>query len=603
MLMKRSRDSLANRAGMYIYQLEGYRAFIPKPLPPDPPIEMDAEMMAVLSEANLSLGRLDGAAQILPNPDLFVAMYVRKEAVLSSQVEGTQSSLIDLLEFEAKKSPRGLPKDVGETVNYVRAMNYGLERLKELPLSLRLIREIHAELLVGVRGSERMPGEFRNSQNWIGAHGGYLADAFYVPPPVHEMKQALDNLEKFLYNQRSMAPLIKCGVVHSQFETIHPFLDGNGRIGRLLITFLLCQQGILHRPLLYLSYYFKKNREQYYDRLQAVRDNGDWEGWLKFFLQGMVEVSVQATTTAKRITDLQEEHKVLVQAKLRSMSYLRLLEHLYLRPITSVTEIQAYLEITYNGANRLVNELVKLGLLTEMTKAQRYRLFCYESYLKLLREGTEFEANRGQANGGKAIRERPADLMTLSGSTTFSTRTDLAQMDQRLELFEQYRDRIEFSEKAKLALDYFARGEYVEAIECYDRAIELEPGDAGAHNNKGVALVRLGQYEEAIKCFDRAIELKSSYSLAYYNKGVALRNLGRHQETIGVLNKAIELEPNYANAYYNRARSYAQLGKRDEAMVDLRRAIELNQAIRGPARTGEGFAMMRDDAEFKKLVG
>ena len=237
------------RAGRYIKQLEGYSAFIPAPLPPEPPVRMDHELMRLLSDADRALGRLDGVSSILPNPNMFVAMYVRHEAVLSSQIEGTQSSLDDVLEFEV--DARGEhPKDIEEVVNYVRAMNHGLRRLEELPLCLRLLREIHEELLKGVRGAERSPGEFRRSQNWIGPAGCDLNTATFVPPPVHEMKQALDNFEKFLHDTESNPRLIHCGLAHAQFETIHPFLDGNGRVGRLLITLLLCQQNILQKPLL-----------------------------------------------------------------------------------------------------------------------------------------------------------------------------------------------------------------------------------------------------------------------------------------------------------------------------------------------------------------
>ncbi len=241
------------RDGQYVRQPNDYRAFIPPPLPPAPAIQFDAELSLLLSKADRCLGRLDGVTSVLPNPNLFVAMYVKHEAVLSSQIEGTQSTLEDVLQFEIDAHGQDIPKDVEEVVNYVQAMNYGIERLKELPLSLRLIREIHAELLNGVRGENRSPGEFRTSQNWIGAAGGSLANAVFVPPPPFEMKQALDNLEKFLHDD-SFPVLIQCALAHAQFETIHPFLDGNGRVGRLLITFLLCERGILQKPLLYLSY-------------------------------------------------------------------------------------------------------------------------------------------------------------------------------------------------------------------------------------------------------------------------------------------------------------------------------------------------------------
>ncbi len=271
------------RAGRYIKQPSGYSAFIPADLPPKPPIKMDSKLIRLLSDAHGSLCRLDGVASVLPNVDLFVAMYVKQEAVLSSQIEGTQSTLENVLEFEVDAKGKDVPKDVEEVVNYVQAMNYGLQRLEELPLSLRLIREIHEILLEGVRGEHRTPGEFRRSQNWIGPAGATINKATFVPPPVNEMKQALGNFEKFLHDEDSFHILVQAGLAHAQFETIHPFLDGNGRVGRLLITFLLCEKGVLHQPLLYLSSYFKAHRAEYYDRLSAIRTDGDWEGWLRFF--------------------------------------------------------------------------------------------------------------------------------------------------------------------------------------------------------------------------------------------------------------------------------------------------------------------------------
>ncbi|TAK67226.1 MAG: Fic family protein, partial [Dehalococcoidia bacterium] len=297
----------SHRAGRYVQQPTGYKAFVPAPLPPDPPIDVDSAIVRLLSEANLAVGRLDGAAQTLPDPDLFVAMYVRQEAVLSSQIEGTQSTLDDVLAFELDAAgSRGLPQDVSEVVNYVHAMNYGLNRLASLPLSLRLIREIHGELLHEGRGSERSPGEFRQSQNWIGPANTPLNRALFVPPPVTEMNDALDNFERFLHERGDLPVLIHCGIAHAQFETIHPFLDGNGRVGRLLITFQLCHENVLQRPLLYLSNFLKRNRVEYYDRLMAVRTAGDWEGWLRFFLRGVAETAEEATLTARSIVSLRE---------------------------------------------------------------------------------------------------------------------------------------------------------------------------------------------------------------------------------------------------------------------------------------------------------
>ena len=378
----------ASRAGQCVEQIEGYKAFIPTPLPPVPEIIMDQEMWNLLSQADRALGRLDGATDALPNPDLFVFMYVRKEAVLSSQIEGTQASLIDVLEFESQALEPDNPQEVAEVVNYISAINYGLERLKNLPISLRLIREIHQELMKGVRGAERNPGEFRRSQNWIGAGGCSLAEATYVPPPPHEMLQSLDNLEKFLHSPQPMPTLIKVGLAHAQFETIHPFLDGNGRTGRLLITFLLCEQNILQRPLLYISYYFKKYRAEYYDRLQAVRDSGNWEEWLKFFLRGVYEVAQEATATARKIVNLKEEHRQLVLNAMgrRSGNAIALLESLYFRPIFTVEHAEAITNLSYPNANTLIKDLGDIGLLQEITGQKRNRAFSYAPYLAVFRD-------------------------------------------------------------------------------------------------------------------------------------------------------------------------------------------------------------------------
>jgi Fic family protein len=378
----------AFRTGQYVEQLEGYKAFMPSPLPPAPEIIMDQEMWNLLSQADRALGRLDGATDALPNPDLFVFMYVRKEAVLSSQIEGTQASLIDVLEFESKALEPDNPQEVAEVVNYIGAINYGLERLKDLPVSLRLIREIHQELMQGVRGAERNPGEFRRSQNWIGAGGCSLAKASYVPPPPHEMLQSLDNLEKFLHSPQPMPTLIKVGLAHAQFETIHPFLDGNGRTGRLLITFLLCEQNILQRPLLYISYYFKKYRAEYYDRLQSVRDSGNWEGWLKFFLRGVYEVAQEAAATARKIVNLKEEHRQLVLNAMgrRSGNAIALLESLYFRPIFTVEHAEEITNLSYPNANTLIKNLSDIGLLQEITGQKRNRAFSYEPYLAVFRD-------------------------------------------------------------------------------------------------------------------------------------------------------------------------------------------------------------------------
>jgi Fic family protein len=374
------------RAGRYVRQLTGYRAFIPEPLPPDPAVALDGALQAALSKADRALGRLDGSIQTLPDPDLFVAMYVRKEAVLSSQIEGTQSSLDNLLEAEASISDPSRPRDVGEVINYVRAMNTGLARLATLPVSVRLVREIHAELLKDVRGAERNPGEVRTSQNWIGPSGCTLNEATFVPPPPGEVGDALAQWERFLHAADDQLPaLIRIGLAHAQFETIHPFLDGNGRLGRLLITFLLCEQGILLKPVLYLSYYFKRRRTEYYERLQAVRDTGDWEGWLLFFLQGVAEVSEEATSTVRRIVELRERHRALIAEAFDrgAGKALSVLERLYSWPIVTVNEVMAQTDIPYQPANRLIRKVVSCGILEETTGGVRNRRFRYRDYVSI----------------------------------------------------------------------------------------------------------------------------------------------------------------------------------------------------------------------------
>ena len=372
------------RAGVYIKQSTGYRAFIPARLPPVPPVRMDPEMVRLLAEASLNLGRLDGVGALVPNPDLFVAMYVRQEAVLSSQIEGTQCTLEDVLKYELDPAGVAQPAEIAEVVNYVGAVNHGLARLGDFPLSLRLIREIHARLMDGVRGSERDPGEFRRTQNWIGPPGATLLNARFVPPPVPEMNDALGDLEKFLHDTESLPALLHFGLVHAQFETIHPFLDGNGRVGRLLITFLLCQRGILRRPLLYLSHFFKKNRAEYYDRLMAVRESGHWEQWLKFFLRGVVEVSASATGTAHAILALQSEHRQIVLEKVSNVPLgQRLLDMLLQQPLVTVRLIEAQLDCAYVTANKLAEQFTALGMLRETTGGQRNRQYEYAPYLAL----------------------------------------------------------------------------------------------------------------------------------------------------------------------------------------------------------------------------
>lgn len=382
---------LRHRAGRYIAQPTGYRAFSPAPLPPQPPVRLEGELQGLLSKADRALGRLDGSIQTLPNPDLFVFMYVRKEAVLSSQIEGTQSSLQDLLAAEAHILSPELPRDVDEVVNYVTAMNYGLARLATLPVSVRLIREIHERLLQGVRGARLTPGELRRTQNWIGPGGCGLNEATFVPPPPHEVPEALGALETFLHAESDIPALVQIGLAHAQFETIHPFLDGNGRVGRLLISFLLCQREILVKPVLYLSHYFKRHRAEYYERLQAIRDTGDWEGWLAFFLRGVASVSLEATDTARCILALREDHRARVTQGLgrAAGNGHKVLEHLYQRPIVAVADVEALTATSYTAANNLVSRMVELGVLVEATGYRRNRLFRYQAYIDLFGEGGE----------------------------------------------------------------------------------------------------------------------------------------------------------------------------------------------------------------------
>jgi len=374
-----------SRAGHYVRQPAGYRAFLPARLPP-PDLRLEGGLQAMLSRADRALGRLDGSVETLPNPDLFVFMYVRKEAVLSSQIEGTQSSLQDLLAVEADVAGRGaVPRDVDEVVNYVRAMNHGLGRLTELPVSVRLIRELHRELLRGTRGDRLTPGELRRSQNWLGPSGCMLDEATFVPPPPEAVPAALSDLERYLHAPDDLPALVRIGLAHAQFETIHPFLDGNGRVGRLLVTFLLTEAGILKKPVLYLSHHFKRHRTQYYERLQAVRDEGAWEEWLAFFLQGVAEVGAEATDTARRILILREKHRNAITDHLgrTAGNGHRVLEKLYDRPIVSVADVEQIIGTTYATANSLVGRLEGLGILEEITGYARNRRFRYGPYVRL----------------------------------------------------------------------------------------------------------------------------------------------------------------------------------------------------------------------------
>lgn len=383
------RQSRLGRYETTIFGGEAARAFVPPPLPPVPPIDIPS-LILPLQRAQLALGRLDGMASILPDTGLFLYMYVRKEALLSSQIEGTQSSLSDLLLFETDEAP-GVPMDdVAEVSCYVAALNRGLELLRGgLPLSLRLIREIHDVLLSSGRGAGKQPGEFRSSQNWIGGPRPSLAT--FVPPPPQLVLPCLDDLERFLHADTPGLPtLIKAGLVHVQFETIHPFLDGNGRLGRLLVTFLLCAEGMLREPILYLSLYLKTHRQTYYDLLQRVRDQGDWEAWLRFFLDGVAETAEGATEAARQILALFAEDRARIEGLGRSAgSALRLHDLLKARPLLSVATATARLNLSHPTIGSTIARLVDLGILRETTGRQRGRIFAYGRYIDILSRGTE----------------------------------------------------------------------------------------------------------------------------------------------------------------------------------------------------------------------
>lgn len=381
----------ASRSGRWIVTNtvgETVRAFVPFPLPPDPPVRLQG-LLPQLERANRALGRLDGVASILPDPALFIYMYVRKEALLSSQIEGTQSSLSDLLLFESGDAPGAPLDDVREVSRYVAAMDHGLQRLKDFPLSLRLIREIHAVLLAEGRGSTKQPGEFRRSQNWIG--GTRPGNATFVPPPPHEVPACMGELERFLHADHQGLPvLVKAGLVHVQFETIHPFLDGNGRLGRLLITFLLCVEGVMKQPLLYLSLFFKTHRERYYDLLQGVRLRGAWEEWLAFFLEGVAETSDQAADAARRILARLEDDRRRIEALGRpASSALRVHQVLQRQPISSIPAMARRVGVSAPTVAKSLHHLTKLGIVRELTGRQRGRVFVYDDYLRILSEHTE----------------------------------------------------------------------------------------------------------------------------------------------------------------------------------------------------------------------
>jgi Fic family protein len=364
---------------------ESVRAFIPAPLPPQPPLEWSLERQRLLERATLEVGRLDGLSVLLPDISLFLYVYVRKEAVLSSQIEGTQSSLDDLLRYESDAAP-GVPlEDVAEVSRYVAALNHGLQRLREgFPLSSRLLREIHGVLMSGGRGSSKTPGEFRRSQNWLG--GTRPGNAVFVPPPHEKVLDLMSDLEGFLHSDTPT--LVKAALAHVQFETIHPFLDGNGRLGRLLITLLLCADGALAEPTLYLSLYFKHHRARYYELLTMVREEGDWEGWLDFFLEGIISTATEAVQTTKRVLELFERDRRGLETLGRSTATaLRLFELLKRKPYVNTPLMMKALGLTAPTVSKAIKELEALGILHETTGKERDRIWVYKHYLELLETG------------------------------------------------------------------------------------------------------------------------------------------------------------------------------------------------------------------------
>jgi len=371
------------------YEQEQVRAYIPLPLPPEPPLDLTPHR-ELQELATLALGRLDALGFLIPDLPLFIYFYIRKEAVLSSQIEGTQSSMADLLLFENDQQPGVPAEDVEEVSNYVHSLLHGVERMRTtLPLSLRLLREMHGLLLRQGRGSEKQPGEFRRSQNWIG--GSRPGNAMFVPPPPEELMNCLDSFEKFIHaDMPGISPLIKAALAHVQFETIHPFLDGNGRLGRQLITLMLCSSKVLQEPVLYLSLYFKQNREQYYSLLQSVRVNGNWEDWVAFYLEGIRSTAENASATAKTLVKrFEDDRKVLSSHKKSAGSLLRMHELLKQRPIWQAPKLATALGLSVPGTRKLIDTMLGEGILREISGKQRYQVYCYQKYMDILNEGTE----------------------------------------------------------------------------------------------------------------------------------------------------------------------------------------------------------------------
>jgi Fic family protein len=376
-------DFRETSAGRVLRTPAGYWAFVPHPLPPA--LHWSDALITALAEAERALGELAGLGYSLPNPHLLIRPFIRREAVFSSRIEGTRASLSDLLTYESVQlSLFELPDDVREVHNYVRALEYGLERLAELPLSLRLMREIHAILLEGVRGQEQTPGEFRRSQNWIGPPGAALQEATFVPPPLAEMGEALDALEKFLHDPPQLPPLIRLGLFHYQFEAIHPFLDGNGRIGRLLNTLLLCAWGLLPTPLLYLSPFFEARRQQYYDLLLQVSQRGDWEAWLTFFLRGVVTQGRDAVQRIRSLERLHARYREQLQSASTAARLLQVVDLLFERPVLQTRQVETALGINFSTAQRYLDRLLQEGILNEITGRARNRLYRADEILKIL---------------------------------------------------------------------------------------------------------------------------------------------------------------------------------------------------------------------------
>lgn len=381
---------MENRAGRFVNNLSGemaYRSFKPAPLPPDPPVELDAEMIRKLVEANRSIAILEGLSSRIPNMDLFVSMYVRKEALVSSQIEGTQCTLDDILSPYIETNAN---QDVADVVNYVKATEYAIDRLNTLPICTRLIKETHAVLLQGVRGSEKSPGEFRYSQNWIGGTGSTLKNARYIPPNPADMIEAMSNLEKFINNDGSMDPLIASALIHYQFETTHPFLDGNGRVGRLLITLFLMERKVLSTPALYISCYLKMNRVEYFDRMTQVRRTGDYEQWIRFFLDAISESAKEAVADIDRLTALHDSslRKLSDLSTRQKKSVLSVFTYLESNPIIDIGKTAAALGLSYNTAAKAVSILEEKHILRQTDKEGKARIFSYADSLDILRKST-----------------------------------------------------------------------------------------------------------------------------------------------------------------------------------------------------------------------